>query len=607
MSLKLKILINLVAEFKNMKTKQLQKVIYGLSLLFLFVYALLRAWLVSPLFDEVASFFTYFFNGNVWNEKTSIDANNHLLVSFLGHFWFKNGFDSFFYYRLISVFGFLAYVLAWHILLVKQLAVKWSRFLVVCCVAIPWIIEYGALARGYGFSIAAWMWLIVLLIYFIQQPSVWKIAAFYLVAWLGIFSSFTFTVPNFLLIGVFFVYMLSIFRQQNRKIQLSYILSTSLFVIAYLPIFELSMKLKEGGFLWWGSTKGLWEVTGSSIAELVLFDASLGIRIFINLVFFLALFTWIKKLIKTPVKDWFKHPFLWISAYTFGTVFAILVMALAFGINYPKDRVGMYLVPLFMLLLIFVLSSYQKAKWGFLIFLFFPLSLLADFNLKTTIFSPKDRITEDMFYKVKELVPEDAQFTGGWMAMNLYNYENRKHLDPRLIGYKNEFQEYSEYELLTGYKEFELPKDEYELIHEDELTKMKLYKYKKEIQKEVFDSFKFDAKELDGSNFILFSLDSTSVWTNQSFGFSMKGKVKFEEIPKNLKIHAAFVDENEDYKVLQHLNLHHVFSPEKEFEFSLVSPTFDPIKIKRLFIHLENSANEKGRIESLEVKLFNFN
>lgn len=590
-----------------MKTKELQKVVYGLSLAFIFTYVLLRAWIVNPLFDEVASFFVYFFSGDVWNENTSIDANNHLLVSFLGHFWFKNGFDSFFYYRLISVFGFLVYSIAWHTLLVKQLKVKWSRFLVVCCVAIPWIIEYGALARGYGFSMAAWMWLIVLIVSFIQEARVWKIIAFYLVAWLGIFSSFTFTVPNFLLIGVFFVYFISSFKQQSRKMILFYALSTALFVIAYLPLFKLSIKLREGGFLWWGSTKGLWEVTGSSIAELVFFDASMGIRIFINLVFVFAFNTWIQKLVKTPMKEWFKHPFLWISAYTFGTILAISIMALVFEINYPKDRVGMYLVPLFLLLLIFVLSSYEKLKWGYLLFLFFPLSLIADFNLNTTIFSPKDRITEDMFFKIKELVPEEAQFAGGWMAMNLFNYENRSHLEPRLIGYRNDFQAYSEYLLLTGYKAFELPDKEYQLLYEDEVTKMKLYKYRKTVKKDVFDQFNYAHVELDGSNFILLDIDSSSLWTNQPFSFSIKGKIKLEKATQGLKLHAAFVDEDGSYQVLQHLNMHHVFSPTKEFEFSFVSPTFKPLNPERLFIHIENNADEKVVIENLEVKLYNLN
>lgn len=588
-----------------MTTKQIHRVFYWLSLTLIIGYTALRAWKVSPLFDEVASFFVYFFNGHVWDEHTAIDANNHLLVSYLGHFWFKNGFDSFFFYRLVSVLGFVGYVLAWHVLLVKQLALKWGRFIVVCCVALPWIIEYGALARGYGFSIAAWMWLIVLIVSFINKPCPWKIILFYLVAWLGVFSSFTFTVPNFLLLGVFLVYILSTFKQQKRKTQIIYILSTTLFGFSYFPLFELSMRLKEGGFLWWGSTDGLWKVTGSSISELVFLNASLGMRILINSIFVFAFYTWIRSLIKTPRKEWFKHPFLWISAYTFGTILIILIMAIGFGINYPKDRVGMYLVPLFMLLLIFVFSNYKKLEWGFLLFLFFPLSLLADLNLNTTLFSPKDRITEEMFNKVEELVPEEAQLTAGWMAFNLYNYENRKHLDSRLINYKNDFQLSSEYYLLTGYKEFELP-SEYELLVEDEITKMKLYKQRKTVQKEEFDRFYFEKIEFDGSNFVLFELDSTSEWTHKPFSFSIKGQARFEESPKSLKIHAAFVDENGDYQVLQHLNLHHIYSSQKEFEFSLVSPTFKPMAIKRLFIHIENISEGKDKLEEVEVKLWWF-
>ena len=276
-------------------------------------------------------------------------------------------------------------------------------------------------------------------------------------------------------------------------------------------------------------------------------------------------------------------------------------MAIGFGINYPKDRVGMYLVPLFMLLLIFAISNYKRLEWGFLLFLFFPLSLVVDFNLNTTLFSPKDRITEEMFDKVNELVPESAQLSAGWMAFSLYNYENRKHFDSRMIAYRNDLQQSSEYYLLTGY--FELPV-EYELLLEDEITKMKLYKQKKTIQKEKFERFYFKEIAFDGSNVVLFDLDSTSEWTNQAFSFSIKGKARFEKEPKSLKLHAAFVDENENYQVLQHLNMLHLYSTLKNFEFSFVSPTFKATQIKRVFLHIENETEINDHFEDVEIQLY---
>jgi len=56
--------------------------------------------------------------------------------------------------------------------------------------------------------------------------------------------------------------------------------------------------------------------------------------------------------------------------------------------------------------------------------------------------------------------------------------------------------------------------------------------------------------------------------------------------------------------VLQHLNMLHLYSTLKNFEFSFVSPTFKATQIKRVFLHIENETEINDHFEDVEIQLY---
>ena len=108
----------------------------------LFVYILLRAFFVDLLHDEAATFLHYIETGYIWNDKTMLDANNHLLNSFLGRIIFRVFGENYFLLRLPNVLSFPFYF--WALYHLTSVFKKYSlRILVLVGIScIPFILEY---------------------------------------------------------------------------------------------------------------------------------------------------------------------------------------------------------------------------------------------------------------------------------------------------------------------------------------------------------------------------------------------------------------------------------------------------------------------------------
>lgn len=586
-----------------MKLLRMKRYIYFTYLAFLVIYAALRAWKVTPLFDEAASFFVYFLEGNIWNDKAVLDANNHLFVSFWSHFWIKIGVYNFFFFRLLSIIGFVSYIIAWHLLIVRYLKVKWGYFIVACCVSIPWIIEYGALARGYLFAMACWFWMFILLIEIIKQFRLWKVITFYILAWFSIFTSLTFTVPVFLTIGVAGVYIIFAIKHLSRQNIISYVLSTIAFIIAYISLFKQSMALKEGGFLWWGSRDGLWQITGKSISRLVVFSDEFFVLVILIVILAFAAYLLFRSLKATKRSLWFNNPFHWIVAYTFTALIVLVLFDKILEVNYPKDRVGMYLVPLFLIVITYLFSGSSSLRWGNLALLFFPVTLLTHFNLTTTIFSPEDRITEKSYEKIQELI-KDKQTSAEWMAFILFNYAGRIHNNTQIIAQSATGSPNGDY-YLTTYNYIRGEMEGYDIIYLDTLTSFAVYKKHLIAPKKTFKVLNFKNLTFNDDNKLIVSTDSIDNWTENPFLYKITGEFDLPEATDNLKLHVNCVDSAGNITVLQHNNFHSSFFPKKKFAFYTFSDTFSPVKSQTINFYIENGNNKKIVIKTMEIRLLN--
>jgi hypothetical protein len=84
-----------------------------------------------------------------------------------------------------------------------------------------------------------------------------------------------------------------------------------------------------------------------------------------------------------------------------------LLLNLVFGMNFPENRVALYYIPLFLLTVAAALDSVAdlrpRAAWLALPFLFFPIHLIRNANLNTSILWPKWHGSEAVYQRAVEL------------------------------------------------------------------------------------------------------------------------------------------------------------------------------------------------------------
>ena len=136
------------------------------------VYALLRAWFVAPLHDENATFFHFIETGAIWGKGSLLDANNHLLNSYIGRFFYNLFGENYFLFRLPTALSTgLYFGVVWK--LTSSFAINWQRWLItLAIVCVPFVFDYFSYTRGYGLA----LFFFCCALYFLQR---WLITAKY--------------------------------------------------------------------------------------------------------------------------------------------------------------------------------------------------------------------------------------------------------------------------------------------------------------------------------------------------------------------------------------------------------------------------------------------
>lgn len=393
----------------------------------IFIYLFIRSFTVSFMHDEVATFFHYIETGIFVGKKSMTDANNHLLNSILGHFLYKLFGDNPFVLRLPNLLSFPLYFWAtWQ--LIKPFKIPIYRLLVLLgVVCIPFIVEYFAYCRGYGISIAFFMASLVFLSRLANDFKHKNLVLVFLCLWMAVYANLTYLVSS-VLAAIFII--LQLYRQKNKltkRIQIKHLLLLCLFGLSLFPAAVYARILKNGGALYYGRLDGLWEVTGTSLSQYTLFTATSLLKwifVVLGLLFVVLL---IKRWLHLRFFAFFTENSTLIAWFLFGHLAVIVVIAIFMEVNYPEDRVGMYLIPLTLLLIAFVLERAPKLRFLLLGFLFFPITFFAKMNMNTSVFSPDDRMTETFYDKVyAELKTEKTSLSLYHLMRLTWSRHNRK-------------------------------------------------------------------------------------------------------------------------------------------------------------------------------------
>ncbi len=402
----------------------------GPLFLFLLTYAILRAYFVDPLLDELGTFYWYIQTGKILGANAALDANNHILNSFFSRGMYLLAGDHFFAFRFLSLASFVLYFFSTRHFVQKNIdkSVAWVIFLALNM--IPWIFEYFSYSRGYGSALALFFTAFCVL----QKWQKTQLPKHYLLLlllfWLTIVSNLSMFIPGFFLFAYSLLQM--VLHWKELKSKLWHIVLICVFLFALTLIYLYAEELKAAGALWWGSRAGLWEITGKSLAVNVLFNDNDNWQLILFALFGIIGFTFVVLWLRKKSIAFIDEPVFWVTGLFFLALLAAVFMALFMKVNYPMDRVGMYLVPLFILVLGLNFSKFQVLKWLLIALLWFPVSFIWKMNLYTSVFSPADRIQPAMYARIKkELKPGDV-LSGDYSTSVIYAYNERSKATPHM-------------------------------------------------------------------------------------------------------------------------------------------------------------------------------
>lgn len=478
----------------SMKTPVITTAYNWCLFLFLFSYLLLRAFFNETLSDEAFSFLYYVEYGNFWGEKAHLDANNHLLNSFLSILSYRaSGESHFFFVRLPNVLSFILYF--WSVKRIADLITTSSlyRILILSAITcIPFIFEYFGFSRGYGLSMAFMTAGFYQLLLFQHNMKLKHFCFLLFFMTLSVYANLTLIITC--LITISYALLLIVFQaRKNIKLLLYSGLILLLFLPALNPIFNFSQQLRDGGALYYGSLNTLWESTVKSLLTYTVYSAQEWM--FYPLLLILLTFAAYAFIaLKREKQAAFIQPsafFIWVLA---GNLVAIELMAKILHINYPSDRVGMHLIIIFLFTFSSVFSQLRYGQYVLFLLVFFPVNFLFKLNLHSSTVSPYDRMTRSFYRQIMEKSDKYSYITMHPLEFLNYSIHSRTNNHP-LIAEPTEQQKLTP-DLVVVFKEQEhylIDSGLYEKVAEDELKYHIAYKRSKPrsrslILKESFDT-----------------------------------------------------------------------------------------------------------------------
>ncbi len=339
-----------------MKTISSKNAFFLLAAL-VFIIVTFRAILVPFAHDETATFFYYIQNGDFLPYISHLDANNHILNSFLSWICFRLFGDSPFSLRLPNIFGLVVLIIAVYRLTNKLIHPSAKIILVAgFLVSFHWL-SFFNLCRGYGISMAFMLLAFTYILNYIESNKMADILKIYVLLDLAVCANLT------LIIVVAFITALICFFQLYRR---SFFIITNismLFVHTLIILFwvKYSFFLQHLDLLYAGSGDSYWKVTFVSLIYAIVGKENFWIAAFIVSTYLILMFVSCYIFIKNS-----RNPLpgnlvftLFLAILLNGLILGFYLLKKLFGINFPEDRAGLSFYVLFILNAAFI-TDYIK-------------------------------------------------------------------------------------------------------------------------------------------------------------------------------------------------------------------------------------------------------
>lgn len=450
--------------------------------LLVFVAIALRSWLVPFNHDESATFYFYIQRGEFIPYYSVPDANNHVLNSFSGYYFFKIFGDSPFALRLPSLLSFIVlafavYRLSFHLKNLYSKVFLFGSFLL----SYHFLTFYG-MCRGYGMSMAFYMLSFAFLFDYFKNQKFSFFAGTLIALQFAIAANMTLMIPALFITG-----MMTLFHFFQKNSCKWWIFPSYLIHLGIIFCWaKYSLFLQENGALYYGQGDSYWEVTFVTLIDLI-FHTSNSILVFGIAVLFLAamLLAIFKNLSIQPVeKIKTMHPFLFFTVMFPVLIAGFYILHVWKDVNFPEDRTALFYYPVAMLMVTFLIDQYQWVRSEFisrLLFVVFGMYFLLSLNFSIQSI-PEYETFPDHWYQTLNEKQEEARYPitiGGHRTIELmWSFTNYNHdFSLNTMDDGEEMNLYCDYGIVHS-NEKERVKDKYNILAENEWGMMLLERKK---------------------------------------------------------------------------------------------------------------------------------
>ncbi|MBK9176308.1 MAG: hypothetical protein IPM46_08210 [Flavobacteriales bacterium] len=360
-----------------------------------FVYLALRAVLVPSVHDEAATFQTYVLTGRYLPYLSHWDAGNHFLITAVGRASYLLFGPQLFVLRAFPLLCFALY--AWYAVRFSHMladpVARWSCF--GALLLTPFLIEFFALFRGYGPSLALLLMAVFHLLRIAENYRRRDLLLVLLAMLLACSASLTLIMLWCLTLAITCAILLRDARNDFR----SWLMLLTLGLVPLSLAARYSLELAERGLLYYGTKTGVLLGTLGSLGKWVL-----GVEppIIGALLLLIPVVLGVAALRTTTNR----HRIAVLLLLMLGELLGRVVLGELFGVLYPVDRTAMHLLPLLILLFTFATDALRTAwpsfHWVSLVLLWLPGRAIATANLDRTAYWPEQAIPPGVFAAVQE-------------------------------------------------------------------------------------------------------------------------------------------------------------------------------------------------------------
>lgn len=392
-----------------------------------FIYLLARAAFVPICHDEVRTFQQFTITGRFLPFVAHWDAANHPLCTLLGWVSYKVFGPGVLSLRLFSVFSFILFAVYlfrcgnW----IGDRMIRWCLWCAL--LAMPFMIEFFALYRGYGMAMALLTMGLFHAARFLREGGASQLGWSMLGFGLATFGSLTIIIPWAVWWSVAFVLLITGWRRAHRGKAIA-ILFAAAAMLLVAAAFGQGLRLR--GALYYGGNGLLANTIGSLCVWVFTGEAT---RFWLMSFSVIGLLLPFAGLAAIASRDFRPANLLLVLCVIllFSDLAGRWVMASFLGTLYPEDRTAMHLVIFFLFALACALDLGARKKaawrWAALPLLLLPLRTVTNANVDRTLMWPREAIPSEVFDLVHQRQrASDRPLSIGGYRLNIcpWNYGN---------------------------------------------------------------------------------------------------------------------------------------------------------------------------------------